>query len=123
MGVIQALVDAALDKELGLVGAGPMEELFSDGADGARFMDDVERRARQQPRFRKAVAGMWLGKDVPRDIRDRLTPFGADRPRRGREPAAQTLTVSGVSVPAKRRATRHRADVSPGAHVRCRNRK
>jgi hypothetical protein len=78
LDVIQALVDGAQDEadDVGLVGAGPLEELLN-GEHSAEFVDDIERRARQHPRFRKAVSGIWMGEEVPREIRHRLAEFGA----------------------------------------------
>jgi hypothetical protein len=40
-------------------------------------VDDVERRARQHPKFREAVSGMWLSEDVPPEVRERLARLGA----------------------------------------------
>ncbi|SDI91271.1 hypothetical protein SAMN05444157_0765 [Frankineae bacterium MT45] len=75
---IQALVDAAVsDDELDFIGAGPLEDLLAHGGHGAKFVDEIERRARQQPRFRQAVAGLWLSADVPENIRSRLAALGA----------------------------------------------
>lgn len=79
---LQALVDAAPDDDgLALVGAGPLEDLLShDRGDDRRhveFADELERRARQQPRWRAAVAGLWLGDDVPLEVRRRLMRCGA----------------------------------------------
>jgi hypothetical protein len=76
--ILQALVDeAATDDELGFIGAGPLEDLLSHDGHGLRFVDEVAKRARQQPRFRLAVASLWLSDDVPAVVRDRLEPFGA----------------------------------------------
>ncbi len=77
--VIQSLVDLAeSDDELDFVGASPLEDLLSHNRHGLAFVDEVERRARQQPRFRLAVAGVWLGADVPDSVRTRLAAFGAE---------------------------------------------
>jgi hypothetical protein len=78
MGVLQALVDSApSDEELDFVGAGPLEDLLSHSGHGAAFVDEVERRARQDRRFRVAVSGLWLNGDVPDDVRTRLAVYGA----------------------------------------------
>jgi hypothetical protein len=75
--VIQSLVDAApTDVELDFVGAGPLEDLLSHNGHGLTFVDQVERRARRDPRFRAAVAGLWLSKDVPESVRSRLAALG-----------------------------------------------
>jgi hypothetical protein len=79
LDVIQSLVDLAeTDDELDFVGASPLEDLLSHNGHGLAFVDEVERRARQQPRFRKAVTGVWLGMDVPEVVRTRLAVFGAE---------------------------------------------
>ena len=44
---------------------------------GQSLVDEVERRVRQQPRFRVALTGVWLSKDVPPDVRARLARLGA----------------------------------------------
>jgi hypothetical protein len=89
--VIQALVDAAADgDDLGQVGAGPLEDLVSHSGQGALVVDEVERRARHDPRFRAALRDVWLGDDVAPDVRARLAQLGATdltkppRPRRKR---------------------------------------
>ena len=76
--VIQSLVDAApTDVALDFVGAGPLEDLLSHNRHGLTFVDEVERRARRDPRFRSAVTGLWLSKDVPESVRTRLGALGA----------------------------------------------
>jgi hypothetical protein len=66
IAVLQALVDEAVsDEELGFVGAGPLEDLLAHNGHAELFVDEVERRATQQPRFRTAVSALWLGQDVP----------------------------------------------------------
>jgi Family of unknown function (DUF6869) len=76
--VIQALVNGAEDgiDDVALVGCGPLEELLQ-GEHGGELLDDIERRARQQPKFRVAVAAVWMGDEVPPEARSRLTQFGA----------------------------------------------
>ncbi len=54
-----------------------MEDLLSHNGHVLAFIDDVERRARQQPRFRAAVAGLWAGPDLPEALRTRLAAWGA----------------------------------------------
>jgi len=76
--VIQALVDAApTDADLAFVGAGPLEDLMSHHRHGVTFVDEVERHARQDPRFRIAISGLWLAEGVPESVRSRLGAFGA----------------------------------------------
>jgi hypothetical protein len=75
--VIQVLIDRANPDELVHIGAGPLETLLSHAGHGRQFVDEIERRARQQPTFRTAVASVWLGADVPQDVRTRLAALGA----------------------------------------------
>ena len=76
--LLQALVDAAPSEDaLGYLGAGPIEDLISHYRHGPVVSVEVERHARQDPRFARAIAGVWLGSAVPREVKDRLTPFGA----------------------------------------------
>ena len=76
--LLQALVDAAAsEEELDFVGAGPLKDLLSHHRHAAEFVDDVERRARQQSRFRTVVSGLWLSADVPGQVRERLAVYGA----------------------------------------------
>lgn len=64
--LVQALIDTAeSDNDIAMVGAGPLEDLMSHSGHGLKLIDDVERRARQQPRFRNAVGGMWLSDEAP----------------------------------------------------------
>jgi hypothetical protein len=76
--VLQALVDDADSVEdLNFVGAGPLEDLLSHQGHAKAFVDEIERRARQQPRFLAAVSGLWLGQGVPEAVRVRLCRLGA----------------------------------------------
>jgi hypothetical protein len=76
--VLQALVDLAeSDDELSFLGAGPLEDLLSHEGHGHQFVNEIERRARQQPRFRTALGGVWLGRDVDAGVRERLGLLGA----------------------------------------------
>ena len=75
LDVIQALLDLAeTDQELCNVGAGPLEDLLSHFGHGEQFVDEVERRGGRDPRLRKALACLYLGDDVPIDVRARLEP-------------------------------------------------
>ena len=79
--VVQALVDsAATDGDLGLVGAHAIEELMRFNGHGDEVIDEVERRARRDRRFRSAVASMWLGDDLSPKVLARLQKIGAKRP-------------------------------------------
>jgi hypothetical protein len=78
--VLVTLADATEGDEelLSWIGAGPLEDLVSHSGNGRAVLDDVERAARQQPMFRKALWRVWLGSsDVPERVRHRLAELGA----------------------------------------------
>lgn len=81
-GVVDALIVLAETADgdadlLGLVGAGPLEDLVSHSGNGLRVLPDVDRAARQNPAFRAALTRVWLGPDVPEAVRTRLGELGA----------------------------------------------
>jgi hypothetical protein len=60
-GVVQLLVElnrADPDHDGATVGAGPLEDLVH--AHGDRMIDELERQARQDPSFRKALSTVWI---------------------------------------------------------------
>jgi hypothetical protein len=76
--VIDALInEAASDEELDYVGASALEDLLCHYGHAAAFVDAVERRARQQARFKLALSGVWLSREVSEDVRQRLGALGA----------------------------------------------
>ncbi|MDQ2838257.1 MAG: hypothetical protein M3Y42_06125 [Actinomycetota bacterium] len=78
--VIVTLADATEgdDELLGWVGAGPLEDLVSHSRNSLAVLDDVERAARLEPMFGKALWRVWLGTgDVPELARHRLAELGA----------------------------------------------
>ena len=56
--VIMALVKRASDEQLGAIGAGPIEHLIDDHA--PTFIDRIEAAAAAEPKFRDALASIWL---------------------------------------------------------------
>lgn len=60
LDLIDALLAAgpADEDAVGQVGAGPLEDLLHQH--GAALVDEVERRALQDARFRQALSGVWL---------------------------------------------------------------
>ncbi|MGN6607144.1 MAG: DUF6869 domain-containing protein [Jatrophihabitans sp.] len=78
ISLIHALIDeAADDDEIGRVAAGPIEDVVAIWGEGERFIDDIERRATTDPRWRTAVAGVWLDRQGQPDVNRRLAQFGA----------------------------------------------
>ena len=74
------LVTRASDEEaLGYVAAGALEDLICAHPDA--MIDRVESRARQDARFRKAIARVWGWIRMPKDIRARLDILVAAEPR------------------------------------------
>jgi hypothetical protein len=75
--LIRALVDAAPDEEsLKLLGAGPLEDLLRDERCGNDVLDQIERIAALDERFRTALSGGWIGEEVTSPKRDRLLALG-----------------------------------------------
>ncbi len=75
LGLVRATQGDA--ETLGWVGAGPLEDLISHSGHGLRLLDEIETTARREPLFARALAGVWLGLDVPDAVRQRLARFGA----------------------------------------------
>ena len=65
------------DRILAFVAAGPLEDLI--GLHGSTFIGRIETVARDDPRFRTALSGVWA--DVPADIEQRLARLIGDGPR------------------------------------------
>jgi hypothetical protein len=70
---------ASDDETLGYVAAGALEDLLSQHP--VAMIGRVESRARQDARFRKAVARVWGWTRIPKDIRARLDIVVAEEPR------------------------------------------
>ena len=87
--LLQALVDAAPSEDaLAHLGAGPVEDLISHYRHGQAVLAEVERHARQDPRFARAVSAVWLGRGVPPEVRRRLARWGARDLTGGPKPSA-----------------------------------
>jgi hypothetical protein len=77
---VEALVllsEMATPDQRGYVGAGPLEDLLSHSGNGAMVLDEVEHVARTRPAFRTALSNVWLGENVPEEVRHRLAELGA----------------------------------------------
>jgi len=70
---------ASDEETLGYVAAGALEDLICKHADA--MIDRVESRARQNARFRKAVARVWGWTRIPKEIRARLDMLVAEERR------------------------------------------
>lgn len=58
LALVSALVDGAeTDDDVGLVGAGPLEDLLV--CHGATMVDELDDLARRNPRFAEAMSGVW----------------------------------------------------------------
>jgi hypothetical protein len=67
--ILQILQHELTEKQTSLLAAGPVETLLSHH--GPTFIERVEREARQSPRFRDLLAGVWrLG--MTQDVWNRL---------------------------------------------------
>ena len=77
-GMVSALVAAAPDDDgVAYLGAGLLEDMVRHWRWARKYLPEVERRGRQDPRFRQAVGGVWLGEGTLPEVRDRLVPLGA----------------------------------------------
>jgi len=76
--LVEALVRAAPDDRLGYIGAGPVEDLVEQHS--AVLIDWIEGAARRDPRFREALASIWLVvEDVSSDALARLQAVTGNR--------------------------------------------
>ncbi|GAA0273405.1 DUF6869 domain-containing protein [Cryptosporangium japonicum] len=79
VSVLVALANAAGDDEdmLGGLGAGWLEDLIPIAGKVPHLLDELERAARQKPTIRAALGTVWMGADVPPDVRQRFRKYGA----------------------------------------------
>ena len=82
VALLVALAEGAPSEEdAGLVGAGPLEDLLvAHGRrmaqpDDAALLDELDTAARRSARFRRALSSVWVGEEVPREVRQRLFRF------------------------------------------------
>jgi hypothetical protein len=61
------------DRLLADIAAGPLEQLIQESH--ATLMDRVETAARQDPKFRRCLTGVWLGAKTPAAVRDRVAKY------------------------------------------------
>lgn len=79
-GVLDALValcELAAPAELEWVGAGPLEDLLSHSGHAEQVLSEVDRLTRANQLFKRALAHVWLGQELPRSVRVRLVELGA----------------------------------------------
>lgn len=62
---------------LGILGAGPLEDLVRHDSQDPGRIEAVEIAARQLPEFQKTLSNVWLGEDLPQAFRSRLSVLGA----------------------------------------------
>ena len=72
LDLVEALIASAPDSDaVAVVSAGPLEELVYDH--GAALVGEIERRARQDPAFGKALRSVWLDNGaLPPEVEARL---------------------------------------------------
>lgn len=80
--MLVALAEAApSEEEVGLVGAGPIEELVArragqfDSEEGRELLEELDTAARRSSRFRSALAFAFFGDEVPKGVREQLERF------------------------------------------------
>jgi Family of unknown function (DUF6869) len=77
--------EAAWTITLDLIRAAPDDQVLADIASGplealiqyahATLMDRVDTAARQDPKFRRCLTGVWLGTETPAVVRDRVSKY------------------------------------------------
>lgn len=75
--LLTALVEAASDDEVAMVGVHCIEDLLAYHSDDETIVGEIEEWARRKPRARRAIEGMWLSKDLKPSVAARLRRFGA----------------------------------------------
>jgi lipid II:glycine glycyltransferase (peptidoglycan interpeptide bridge formation enzyme) len=76
VALLVELANAAPDDvSLAYLGAGPIENLLCSRGSAVVF-DEVERWARRDENFRKALRCAWFDQTVPPDVSSRLRAFG-----------------------------------------------
>jgi hypothetical protein len=68
--VLELIERAPEDEALGLIGAGPLEDLLSEY--GGDFIERVEVLARLNDRFRKCLASVWGWSRMPPEVYSRM---------------------------------------------------
>jgi hypothetical protein len=69
--LVSTLVRTAPDELLEYIGAGPVEDLVN--RHGAALIEKIEDEAKRDPRFREALASIWLvADDINHDVLSRL---------------------------------------------------
>lgn len=69
--LVTSLVRSTVDERLEYVGAGPVEDLVC--IHGVTLIDWIEGESRRDPRFREALASIWLvAEEIPHDVLSRL---------------------------------------------------
>jgi ABC-type nitrate/sulfonate/bicarbonate transport system substrate-binding protein len=73
---LKLIAAAPTPEALSYIGAGPLEDLLYGR--GEQFIDEVERLARQDPKFRRALQGVYNESESPGDVHDRVNKAAAD---------------------------------------------
>jgi hypothetical protein len=76
--VLELVRGAEGDRMLALIGAGPLEALII--AHGDRLIDRIEALAPGDPKFRRALRGVWGQNDMSQDVVQRLEYLLRDEP-------------------------------------------
>ena len=69
MAILEVLNRTNSDEVLGVLAAGPLEELIVYW--GREFIERIEARAVEDPRFRHLLRGVWESRDLPKDSHDK----------------------------------------------------
>jgi len=76
--VFEAVRRSEDDATLAYIAAGPLEDLIVDHGD--RFIDRIDLEASQEPRFRRALRGVWGHDRMSPDVAERLARLVVNEP-------------------------------------------
>jgi hypothetical protein len=68
--IIQLSREELTDRQTALLAAGPLEDLLA--RHGAAYIERVETEARQRPKFRHLLGGVWRS-SMPEEVWERVT--------------------------------------------------
>lgn len=71
--VLQLIAQAPSNEMLAHVAAGPLEDFVVQHV--GTYIEQIEYHAREDPKFRFALTGVWCEGDIPHDLFERLSLF------------------------------------------------
>ncbi len=71
--ILQLIAQAPSNEMLAHVAAGPLEDFVMQHV--VTYIEQIEDRARKDPKFRLALTGVWCKGDIPHDLFEKLSLF------------------------------------------------